>query len=95
MNNHCKYISMLCILASWSTCTRALGETVGTVTITDAHHYGYFLNPTASAHNTKATVGPFSGTARTIRVPGADHMGLLDRPETGDAIRSFIEDLPA
>jgi hypothetical protein len=70
MINNRKYLPMLCIVASWSTCSRALGETVGTVTITDAHHYGYFLNPTASAHNTKATVGPFSGTARTIRVEG-------------------------
>ncbi len=45
-------------------------ETLGTTTITDAHHYGYYVNPATSANNTKAIVGPFSGTARTIRVEG-------------------------
>ncbi len=48
----------------------AYGETLGTVTITDARHYGYYGFPSTSAQNTKAMVGPFSGTARTIHVEG-------------------------
>lgn len=44
--------------------------TIGTTTILDANHYGYFGFPSTSANNTKVTVGPFSGTARTIRVSG-------------------------
>ncbi len=46
------------------------GETLGTVTIADANHYGYFGFPSTSANNTKETVGPFSGIARTIHVEG-------------------------
>ncbi len=45
-------------------------NTLGTVTITDAHHYGYYGFASTSANNTKVTVGPFSGTARTIQVEG-------------------------
>jgi hypothetical protein len=59
--------------AALATCylsSSALCETLGTTTITDAHHYGYFGFPSTSANNTKVTVGPFSGTARTIRVEG-------------------------
>ena len=54
-----------CMLSPLGRC-----DTLGTVTITDAHHYGYYGFPSTSANNTKATVGPFSGTARTIHVEG-------------------------
>ncbi len=44
--------------------------TLGAVTITDAHHFGYFGFASTSANNTKVDVGPFSGVVRTIRVEG-------------------------
>lgn len=51
---------------------------VGSTTITDADHYGYFGFSSTSALNAKATVGPFAGTAdgsstgraRVVRVTG-------------------------
>ncbi len=45
-------------------------ETLGTATISNANHFGYFGFPSTSANNTKTTVGPFIGTARTIHVEG-------------------------
>ncbi len=48
----------------------AAAEVLGTQTITNADHYGYYGFASTSALNTKATVGPFSGTARVIRVSG-------------------------
>lgn len=48
----------------------AFGEVLGTATLTDADHYGYYGFASTSANNTTATVGPFSGTARVIRVEG-------------------------
>jgi hypothetical protein len=53
-------------LSSW-----ALADTLGTQTITNANHYGYFGFASTSQFNTKAVVGPFSGTARVIRVQGS------------------------
>jgi hypothetical protein len=55
--------------ASLATCS-AKGATLGTATISNAQHYGYYGFASTSANNTKANVGPFSGTARTIRVQG-------------------------
>ena len=49
----------------------ASGETLGTATISDADHYGYWGFGSTSQFNTKATVGPFSGTARVIRIEGS------------------------
>lgn len=43
---------------------------LGTQTITNATHYGYFGFASTSAQNTKATVGPFSGVAKRITVSG-------------------------
>lgn len=48
----------------------AQADVLGTQTITNANHYGYFGFPSTSAQNTKVTVGPFSGTARVIRAEG-------------------------
>ena len=48
----------------------ASGDVLGTQTITNANHYGYYGFPSTSANNTKATVGPFTGTARVIRAQG-------------------------
>ena len=48
----------------------ARGTTIGTQTVTDAVHYGYFGFPSTSAHNTHTAMGPFSGTCRTIYVSG-------------------------
>jgi hypothetical protein len=45
-------------------------DVLGTQTITNANHYGYYGFPSTSQFNTKATVGPFSGTARVIRAQG-------------------------
>ena len=42
----------------------------GSVTVTNANHYGYFGFASTSANNTKVNIGPFNGTARTIRVEG-------------------------
>ena len=46
------------------------GDVLGTQTITNANHYGYYGFPSTSQFNTKATVGPFTGTARVIRAQG-------------------------
>lgn len=48
----------------------ASAEVVGTQTITNANHYGYFGFASTSQFNTKAAVGPFTGTARVIRAQG-------------------------
>jgi hypothetical protein len=48
----------------------ATAEVVGTQTISNASHYGYYGFPSQSALNTKATVGPFNGVARVIRASG-------------------------
>jgi hypothetical protein len=48
----------------------ARATTLGTATITNATHYGYYGFASTSAQNTKATVGPFSGICRTIYVQG-------------------------
>ena len=65
--------SMLCvvmvILIGWQP-GASCGESLGTATISDANHYGYFGFPATSANNTKSIVGPFSGIARTIHVEG-------------------------
>src|SRR2546423_7005882 len=50
--------------------SRVCATTLGTATITNANHYGYYGFASTSANNTKATIGPFSGTARVIRVTG-------------------------
>jgi len=56
------------LLAALSSTAHA--TTLGTATITNANHYGYFGFPSTSQFNTKATVGPFTGTARVIKVEG-------------------------
>lgn len=51
----------------------AHAATIGTATVTNANHYGYFGFASTSAQNTKATVGPFpfgGGIARVIHVTG-------------------------
>ena len=48
----------------------ASADVLGTQTITNATHYGYYGFASTSAQNTKATVGPFTGTARVIRASG-------------------------
>lgn len=48
----------------------AQANTLGTGTVTNAQHYGYFAFSSTSAQNTKATIGPFSGTTRVIRISG-------------------------
>jgi hypothetical protein len=53
------------MFSAWSA-----AEVLGTQTITNANHYGYFGFPSTSQYNTKATLGPFSGTARVIRIEG-------------------------
>ena len=54
-----------CVLASTSS-----ADVLGTATVTDANHYGYYGFASTSAQNTKVNVGPFTGTARVIRVAG-------------------------
>jgi hypothetical protein len=53
-----------------SAASLASAATLGTRTISNAHHYGYFGFPSTSAQNFKALVGPFSGVCRTIQVQG-------------------------
>ncbi len=50
--------------------TSALATTIGTATVTNATHYGYYGFASTSAQNTKANLGPFSGTARVIHIAG-------------------------
>jgi hypothetical protein len=45
-------------------------DVLGTATVTNAVHYGYFAFPSTSANNTKRTIGPFTGTARVIKAEG-------------------------
>src|SRR5687768_11385147 len=52
----------------WS--SPAPADVLGTQTITNANHYGYYGFASTSAQNTKAVVGPFTGTARVIRAQG-------------------------
>jgi hypothetical protein len=59
------------LIAAWlGASTSSSGETLGTATVTNANHYGFFGFASTSAQNTKRTIGPFSGTARVIRVEG-------------------------
>ena len=48
----------------------AQADVLGTQTITNADHYGYWGFPSTSRFNTKAVVGPFTGTARRIDISG-------------------------
>jgi hypothetical protein len=43
---------------------------IGTQTITNATHYGYYQFASTSAQNTKALINPINGTARVIRITG-------------------------
>lgn len=43
---------------------------IGTQTITNATHYGYYQFASTSAQNTKALLNPINGTARVIRISG-------------------------
>lgn len=54
-----------CALASVS-----FADVLGTATITNADHYGYYGFSSTSQFNTKATIGPFTGTARRIEIEG-------------------------
>src|SRR5688500_14220259 len=56
------------VVCVWS--SSAPADVLGTATITDANHFGYYGFANTSAQNTKANVGPFTGTARVIRVSG-------------------------
>lgn len=61
----------VCMLALLLTpAISAWGNTLGVGTVTNASHYGYFGFASTSAQNTKATLGPFTGTARVIRISG-------------------------
>ena len=60
-----------------ATSSLASATTIGTITVTNANHYGYYGFASTSAQNTKARinapfggVGNVSGTARVIRVAG-------------------------
>jgi hypothetical protein len=46
------------------------GAVIGSATVTNAQHYGYFAFASTSAQNTKATVPAMSGVARMIRING-------------------------
>lgn len=56
--------------AAMSGAPSVIAGTIGTQTVTNATHYGYFGFSSTSQFNTKSTIGPFSGTCRTIRVTG-------------------------
>jgi len=56
------------VVCVWS--SSAPADVLGTATVTDANHFGYYGFANTSAQNTKANVGPFTGTARVIRVSG-------------------------
>ena len=58
------------VLASVLGAAAASAAPLGSATITNANHYGYYGFASTSANNTKANVGPFSGTARVINVQG-------------------------
>jgi hypothetical protein len=62
--------AIACILVAPLCTPSASAGTIGTATITNANHYGYFGFASTSQFNTKATVGPFTGTARVIKVEG-------------------------
>ncbi len=43
---------------------------LGTATVTNANHYGYYGFASTSQFNTKTNIGPFTGTARRVTVSG-------------------------
>jgi hypothetical protein len=66
-------LAVLCASSS----TVSLAATIGTITISNATHYGYYGFTSTSAQNTKRTInapfggaGNVTGTARVIRVAG-------------------------
>ncbi len=48
----------------------ATAEILGTATVSNADHYGYYGFASTSRFNTKVSVGPFMGTARVIQIEG-------------------------
>lgn len=68
---------VLAAFAGLATSTVSFAATIGTITISNATHYGYFGFASTSAQNTKRTInapfggaGTVTGTARVIRVAG-------------------------
>jgi hypothetical protein len=68
MNLAVRSIAVTCAMVTAASSAHA--DVLGTATITNAQHYGFYGFASTSGNNTKATVGPFTGIARTIRVQG-------------------------
>ncbi len=64
------YLAAASALATCLFAPSAWADVLGTQTVTNATHYGYYGFANTSAQNTKAVVGPFTGTARVIRASG-------------------------
>src|SRR5947207_12285062 len=66
-------ISKLALFSAVSSCALsgvALATTLGTVTVNGDHWAYSGSGQGAAANNTKATIGPFAGVAKTIHVTG-------------------------
>ena len=70
MSSVSRFVLAASALASCFVVTTVRADVLGTATVTDANHYGYYGFASTSAQNTKVNVGPFTGTARVIRVSG-------------------------
>lgn len=57
-------------LAALACAGAAQAAVIGTQTVTNATHYGYYQFASTSAQNTKAVISPINGTARVIRING-------------------------
>lgn len=62
------YLKVLLCTAAAASLTH--GSTIGTQTVTNATHYGYFAFASTSAQNTKALINPINGVARVIHITG-------------------------
>lgn len=63
-------VSAAAAAALFAAPTAASADVLGTATVANANHYGYFGFASTSANNSKTSVGPFTGTARVIRAQG-------------------------
>lgn len=58
------------LVAALALSSPADAVSLGTATVTNANHFGYYGFASTSANNTKRTIGPFTGVAKRITVSG-------------------------
>lgn len=63
-------LAVAIVLCACGFAPELFADVLGTQTITNADHYGYWGFQSTSQFNTKAVIGPFSGTARRIQIEG-------------------------